>query len=104
MPDLIKEFEKGQIKKDIPEFKPGDEVRVHLLVPGIEEERTQPFEGVVISRKHGGTRETFTVRKISYGIGVERILPLHSPVVKKIEVIKKGNARRAKLYYLRRRK
>lgn len=104
MQDLIKEFEEKYLKKDIPSFKPGDEVKVYVKVPGTEEERVQPFEGVVISRKHGGGRESFTVRKISYGVGVERTFPLHSPAVTKIEVTKKGDVRRAKLYYLRKKK
>lgn len=104
MPDLLKEFEKEQIKKDIPEFKPGDEVKIHLRIQEGEKERIQAYEGTVISRKSGGLRETFTVRKISYGVGVERTFPLHSPMIAKIEVVKKGDVRRAKLYYLRKKK
>jgi len=83
---------------------PGDEVKVHLRIPEGEKERIQIYEGTVIARKHGSLRETFTVRKISYGVGVERIFPLHSPMIAKIEIAKKGDVRRAKLYYLRKKK
>jgi len=102
MLEIVRDFEKERMKKDVPAFKPGDEIRVHVLVPGLEEERTQVFEGTVIARKNGGLRETFVVRKLSYGTGIERTFPLHSPIVKKIEMVKKGDVRRAKLYYLRR--
>lgn len=101
--DAIKIVEEG-FKKDIPPFKVGDTVRVSMMVKEGDKERTQPFEGVVIARRGSGTRETFTVRKISYGIGVERIFPLHSPLINKIEVVKEGVVRRAKLYYLREKK
>lgn len=104
MNELIRELEKEQMKKDIPEFEPGDEVKVHLRIPEAEKERIQIYEGIVIARKSGSVRETFTVRKISYGIGVERTFPLHSPMIAKIEVAKKGDVRRAKLYYLRKKK
>jgi len=104
MPDLVKELEKEQTKKDIPEFVPGDEVKVHLRIPEAEKERIQIYGGIVIARKSGSLKETFTVRKISYGVGVERIFPLHSPMIAKIEVVKKGDVRRAKLYYLRKKK
>jgi len=104
MVELLRNFEKEQMKKDIPEFEPGDEVRVHLRIPEAEKERIQIYEGIVIARKHGGLKETFTVRKVSYGVGIERIFPLHSPMIAKIEVTKKGDARRAKLYYLRKKK
>ena len=104
MPDLVREIEKEQIKKDIPEFVPGDEVKVHLRIPEAEKERIQIYEGTVFARNHGGLRETFTVRKTSYGVGVERIFPLHSPMIAKIEIAKKGDVRRAKLYYLRKKK
>lgn len=89
------------LKKDIPEFRPGDTVRVHVRVVEGNKERTQIFEGVVIARKHGGIADTITVRKISYGVGVERTFPIHSPTVAKIEVVRKGKVRRAKLHYLR---
>ena len=102
MLEIVRDFEKERMKKDVPIFRPGDEIRVHVLVPGLEEERTQVFEGTVIARKSGGLRETFTVRKLSYGTAIERTFPLHSPIVKKIEMVKKGDVRRAKLYYLRR--
>ena len=87
--------------RKIPEFRPGDTVRVHVRVVEGEKERLQAFQGVVVSRKGSGTREMFTVRKISSGIGVERIFPLHAPVVDRIEVLRRGRVRRAKLYYLR---
>jgi large subunit ribosomal protein L19 len=90
-----------QMREDIPDFKAGDTVRVHLRVREGDKERIQIFEGVVIKRKNNGLSSTFTVRKISFGIGVERILPLHSPFIEKIEVKKIGRVRRAKLYYLR---
>lgn len=98
--DAIKFIEEG-FKKDIPPFKIGDTVRVNTRVKEGDKERFQPFEGVVIARRGSGTRETFTVRKISYGIGVERIFPLHSPLIDKIEILKEGAVTRAKLYYLR---
>jgi len=89
------------MKQDIPAFRPGDTVRVHVKVKEGNRERLQAFEGTVIARKHGGASETFTVRKISNGIGVERIFPLHCPTVDHIEVKRLGRVRRAKLYYLR---
>ncbi|MCK9221116.1 MAG: 50S ribosomal protein L19 [Limnochordia bacterium] len=92
------------MRNDIPEFRPGDAVRVHLRVVEGERERIQIFEGVVIKKSGGGIRETFTVRKITQGIGVERTLPLHSPKIAKIEVVRKGKVRRSKLYYLRSRR
>jgi len=97
----IKKVEEKFLKKDIPEFSPGDTVAVHFIIREGERERVQVFQGVVIRRKGGGVRETFTVRKVSFGIGVERTFPLHSPLIKKIEVVKKGKARRANLSYLR---
>jgi len=99
--NLINLIEKDQMKKDIPSFAPGDHVRVHFKVIEGGRERIQVFDGVVISRQRGGLRETFTVRRVSYGIGVERTFPLHSPRIDKIEVVRKGRVRRAKLYYLR---
>jgi large subunit ribosomal protein L19 len=89
------------MKSDIPQFKAGDTVRVHVKVIEGQRERIQVFEGVVIKRKGSGVRETFTVRRISYGVGVERTFPIHSPKVDKIEVVRIGKVRRAKLYYLR---
>ncbi|WP_024822655.1 MULTISPECIES: 50S ribosomal protein L19 [Aminobacterium] len=99
--DAIKLVEKKYMKSETPEFRPGDTVRVHVKVTEGARERIQVFEGVVIARKHGGVNETFTVRKISNGVGVERIFPLHCPTVDKIEVKRLGKVRRAKLYYLR---
>ncbi|HEY8497866.1 MAG TPA: 50S ribosomal protein L19 [Limnochordales bacterium] len=89
------------LRTDIPDFAPGDTVRVHVKVKEGDRERVQVFEGTVIARDHGGTRETFTVRKVSSGVGVERIFPLHSPAIEQIEVVRRGRVRRAKLYYLR---
>ncbi|HOA92051.1 MAG: 50S ribosomal protein L19 [Bacillota bacterium] len=99
--DLIKIVEQQYAKSDIPEFRPGDTVRVDYKVVEGGKERIQAFQGVVIKRQGGGIRETFTVRKISNGIGVERTFPLHSPKVAHIEVLRRGKVRRAKLYYLR---
>ena len=104
MSDILLDVERPSLRKDVPSFAPGDSVRVHVKVREGEKERIQVFAGVVIARKGGGARETFTVRKISSGIGVERIFPLHSPVIDKIDVDRKGAVRRAKLYYLRERK
>jgi len=97
----LMEIERQYLRQEVPEFKPGDTVRVQVRVVEGEKERLQAFQGVVIARKGSGTRETFTVRKISGGIGVERIFPLHAPVVDSIEVVRRGRVRRAKLYYLR---
>lgn len=97
----LQQLEETYLKTDIPEFRPGDTVRVHVRVVEGDKERIQVFQGVVIARRGGGTRETFTVRKLSGGVGVERIFPLHSPIVDKIEVVRQGKVRRAKLYYLR---
>lgn len=99
--NVIDAIEREQLKSDIPTFKPGDTVRVHVRVIEGEKERIQVFEGVVIARKGGGSRESFTVRKVSYGVGVERTFPVHSPRLEKIEVQAHGVVRRAKLYYLR---
>ena len=102
MSDVIKEIEKEQLRSDeLPEFGPGDTIKVLYLVREGTKERIQAFEGVCIARKHGGVDETFTVRKISSGIGVERIFPLHAPTVSGVEVIRRGRVRRAKLYSLR---
>ncbi|WP_110953085.1 50S ribosomal protein L19 [Anaerosinus massiliensis] len=99
--NIIQALEQEQLRTDIPEFIPGDTVRVHVKVVEGNRERIQMFEGVVIARQSGGVRETFTVRRISYGIGVERTFPVHSPRLEKIEVARRGIVRRAKLYYLR---
>lgn len=104
MNPIIGVVEKEQLKKNIPKFRVGDTVKVHLKIIEGEKERIQVVEGVVISRKGGGIRETFTIRKISYGIGVERKFPLYSPSIDKIQVVKSGYVRRAKLYYLREKK
>ncbi|WP_195852185.1 50S ribosomal protein L19 [Aerococcus mictus] len=100
-PKLIDEIVSEQLRSDIPDFRPGDTVRVHARVVEGERERIQFFEGVVLARKGQGISETFTVRKVSNGVGVERIWPVHTPRVAKIEVIRQGKVRRAKLYYLR---
>lgn len=99
--DLMKVVRDKQLKKDIPSFKPGDLVRVHTKVVEGDNERVQIFEGTVIARKNGGLNETLTVRKISFGVGVERIFPIHSPRIMKLERVKEGKVRRAKLYYIR---
>jgi large subunit ribosomal protein L19 len=97
----LDQVESVYVRQGAPEFKPGDTVRVHVRVVESDKQRIQVFQGVVIARRGGGTRETFTVRKISGGIGVERIFPMSSPNVDKIEVMRRGRVRRAKLYYLR---
>ena len=99
--NLIQEITKEQLRQDIPNFRPGDTLKVHVKVIEGSRERIQLFEGVVIKRRGGGISETFTVRKISYGVGVERTFPLHTPKIEKIEVARRGKVRRAKLYYLR---
>lgn len=99
--DIIREIENEMLRKDIPDFKPGDTVRVYFKVIEGGRERIQAFEGLVIKRRGKGLSETFTVRRISYGVGVERVFPLHSPRLEKIEVIRRGKVRRAKLYYIR---
>ncbi len=101
MADLLQELEKEQLRDDLPDFAPGDTVRVLYRVREGEKERIQAFEGVCIGRRGGGLNETFMVRKISSGIGVERVFPLHVPTIKDIEVVRRGRVRRAKLYYLR---
>ncbi|HZG58683.1 50S ribosomal protein L19 [Paenibacillus sp.] len=101
MSTLIQEITREQLRSDLPSFRPGDTLRVHVKVKEGSRERIQIFEGVVIKRRGGGISETYTVRKISYGVGVERTFPLHSPRVDKIEVLRRGKVRRAKLYYLR---
>ncbi|HEY4229194.1 MAG TPA: 50S ribosomal protein L19 [Thermoanaerobaculia bacterium] len=104
MSDILLELEKPSLKTNVPVFAPGDTVRVHVKIREGEKERIQLFSGIVIARKGGGIRETFAVRKISGGVGVERIFPLHSPIIDRIEVERRGAVRRAKLYYLRGRK
>ena len=93
--------EKTQTKDNIPAFQPGDTVRVHVRIKEGNKERLQAFEGICIARKHGGARESITVRKVSFGVGVERIFPIHATVIDHIDVIRRGKVRRAKLYYLR---
>lgn len=101
MQQLIEEITKEQLRTDLPEFRPGDTVRVHVKVIEGNRERVQVYEGVVIKRRGGGISETFTVRKVSYGVGVERTFPVHTPKIAKLEVVRRGKVRRAKLYYLR---
>ena len=99
--DLIKELNKETLANEVPQVKIGDTVRVHVKVKEGSRERIQVFEGTVIAKKHGGINETITVRRISYGVGVEKVFPVHSPSIDKIEVVRSGAVRRAKLYYLR---
>ena len=99
--NLIQSLEQEQIKKEIPSFRPGDTLKVNYKVIEGNRERIQAFEGVCIRRRGGGLSETFTVRRISYGVGVERTIPLHSPKIDSIQVLRRGKVRRAKLYYLR---
>ncbi len=99
--DIIRQTESKFMKAEVPEFKPGDTVKVHVKIKEGDKERIQIFQGTVIQRKGGGINETFTVRKISAGIGVERVFPLHSPTVVKIETVREGRVRRGKLFYLR---
>jgi large subunit ribosomal protein L19 len=101
MHTLIQEIEKAAMRADIPDFRPGDTLKVHVRVTEGNRSRIQVFHGVVIRRQGGGARETFTVRKISYSVGVERTFPLNSPSIDKIEIVTRGDVRRAKLYYLR---
>ena len=98
---IIAAIEKKQIRSDVPDFRPGDTIRVHVTIKEGDKERVQIFEGAVLRRSGGSSRETFTVRKISYGVGVERTFPVHSPRIAKIEVVTMGSVRRAKLYFLR---
>ena len=99
--NILDKVDAAQLRDDIPKFRPGDTVNVHVKVIEGDKSRIQGFKGVVIRRQNGGIRETFTVRKISFGIGVERTFPVHSPNIDKIEVVSRGKVRRAKLYYLR---
>jgi large subunit ribosomal protein L19 len=97
----IEQLERENIRLDLPNFGPGDTVKVHVKIKEGEKERIQAFQGVVISKRKSSSNATFTVRKVSYGIGVERIFPMHSPIIDKIEVLTRGRVRRAKIYYLR---
>jgi large subunit ribosomal protein L19 len=99
--DALEMLQKEQMRTDIPDFRPGDTVRVHARIVEGDKERIQVFQGVVIRKKRGTTDATFTVRKVSYGIGVERIFPSHSPTIDRVEIVTRGKVRRAKLYYLR---
>ena len=101
MPDIMKIAEAAEMRKEVPDFGPGDTIKVHVKVKEGDKERIQVFQGVVISRRGGGSRQMFTVRKISGGVGVERMFPLYSPTIDRIEVERHGRVRRAKLYYLR---
>jgi large subunit ribosomal protein L19 len=99
--DIVEQVSREQLRENIPQFGPGDTLRVNVRVREGEKERIQAFEGICIARKGGGVSETFTVRKVSSGVGVERIFPVHSPSLESIEVVRRGRVRRAKLYYLR---
>ena len=99
--DLLRAVDNSQIRTDLPRFRPGDTVRVHVKIKEADKYRIQIFEGVVIAQKNNGISSTFTVRKVSFGYGIERIFPLHSPIIEKLEVVKSGKVRRARLYYLR---
>ena len=101
MSDIIRELEKEQLRTDLPKLEIGDTVRVFVKVVEGNRERLQNFEGIVIKQQGGGIRQSFTVRRVSYGVGVERVFPVHSPSVAKVELVRKGQVRRAKLYYLR---
>ena len=99
--DLLRAVENSQIRTDLPRFRPGDTVRVHVKIKEGDKYRIQVFEGVIIAQKSNRVSSTFTVRKVSFGYGIERIFPLHSPIIEKLEVVKSGKVRRARLYYLR---
>jgi large subunit ribosomal protein L19 len=102
--NILDTLDKEQMRTDIPAFKPGDTVKVHVRIREGDKERIQVFQGVVIRKRKGTVNSTITVRKISYGVGVERIFPLHSPIIDKIEVVSRGRVRRSRLYYLRQRR
>ncbi len=97
----LEQLEKEQVRTDLPDFRPGDTIKVHVKIKEGDKERIQVFEGVVIRKRRGASRSTFTVRKVSYGVGVERIFPTNSPAIDRIEIVQRGKVRRAKLYYLR---
>ena len=99
--EKLKQLEREMMRLDLPEFAPGDTVKVHVKIKEGEKERIQVFQGVVISKRNGTTNATFTVRKVSYGVGVERVFPTHSPIIDKVELVTRGRVRRAKIYYLR---
>ncbi len=99
--DALKIIEQGSMKAEAPQIEVGDLVKVHVKIKEGQKYRIQVFEGTVIAKKHGGINETFTVRRVAHGVGIERVFPVHSPVVEKVEVIRNGKVRRAKLYYLR---
>ncbi len=99
--DALKQISQSSMKTEVPAFNVGDTVKVHVKIKEGEKERIQVFEGTVIAKKHGGIAETFTVRRVSYGCGIERVFPLHSPNVAKVELVRSGRVRRSKLYYLR---
>ncbi|RJR43520.1 MAG: 50S ribosomal protein L19 [Desulfobacteraceae bacterium] len=99
--DIIQALEREQMRIDIPDFRPGDTVRVHAIIKEGDKERIQVFQGAVIRRRKGNTGATFTVRKISYGIGVERVFPIHSPNIDRIEIVTRGKVRRGRIYYMR---
>ncbi len=99
--NLLRAVDNAQIRTDLPRFRPGDTVRVHVKIKEGDKYRIQVFEGVIIARKNNGISSTFTVRKVSFGYGIERIFPFHSPIIEKLEVVKSGKVRRARLYYLR---
>ncbi len=101
--EIIRAIEAEQLKKDVPQFRIGDTVKVHIRIKEGTRERVQIFEGTVLKRQNGSIRETFTVRRVAYGVGVEKTFPVHSPVVEKVEVVRRGKVRRAKLFYLRER-
>jgi large subunit ribosomal protein L19 len=98
---VLEQLEKELVRTDLPDFRPGDTIKVHVKIKEGEKERIQVFEGTVIRKRQGASRASFTVRKVSYGVGVERIFPTHSPAIDRIEVVQRGKVRRAKLYYLR---
>jgi len=101
--DTLDQVEAAHLRSDLPGFRPGDTVRVHVRVVEGGRERVQAYEGVVIARRGSGLRESFTVRKVSFGVGVERVFPVHAPIIQRVEVVRRGDVRRAKLYYLRER-